>query len=36
MRVEAPTVAAALHDRMAKVLARKMIETNRQVETLTG
>lgn len=36
MRAEAPIVAAALHDRIAKLLALKMVETNRLVETLNG
>lgn len=36
MRVEAPAVAAALHDHMARLLALKMLETNRLVEALNG
>ena len=36
MRSEAPAVAALLHDRMAKLLALKMLDTNRLVEALNG
>lgn len=36
MREEAPNVAAALQNRMAKLLALKVVETNRLVETLNG